>query len=290
MTYPGAGVANSTGSAWGTSYAVGTSASNLVQLDSSAKLPAVNGENLLNVKIPRFYYNIQFPQYTTAGAIAQPTNWMLGGTIFTMALGTASVGYPSLGMKLTFATNAAYSFYNALYQSDWFNTANSDPWRMEFEYSMDTSITTGSDRFECGFIKDSTPSVAVITRWDTGASPADTGISLCLNSVNLECFHNIVPITTGRIRAVWEKLSASQVRARVDVSIANSGDYTPGTWYNWFTSGSSSSNDATNHYGVTTFPTSSDVMKPGCIGYSYSATSMFATVYRNSMQVGNGSF
>ena len=39
MVYPGAGVAVSNGSAWGTSLTVGTSANNLVQLDSSAQLP-----------------------------------------------------------------------------------------------------------------------------------------------------------------------------------------------------------------------------------------------------------
>ena len=47
--YPGAGVPVSTGSAWGTSYTVGTSANNLVQLNSSAALPAVSGANLTNV-------------------------------------------------------------------------------------------------------------------------------------------------------------------------------------------------------------------------------------------------
>lgn len=46
MTYPGAGVPNSTGSAWGTSYTVGTSANNLVQLDATGKLPAVDGSQL----------------------------------------------------------------------------------------------------------------------------------------------------------------------------------------------------------------------------------------------------
>lgn len=47
-TYPGAGVGNSTGSAWGTSYTVGTSANDLVQLDGSARLPAVNASLLTN--------------------------------------------------------------------------------------------------------------------------------------------------------------------------------------------------------------------------------------------------
>lgn len=47
--YPSAGVPNSTGSAWGSSYTVGTSASNLVQLNGSAQLPAVNGSLLTSM-------------------------------------------------------------------------------------------------------------------------------------------------------------------------------------------------------------------------------------------------
>lgn len=48
QAYPSAGVANSTGTAWGTSYAVGTAANDLVQLNASAQLPAVSAANLTN--------------------------------------------------------------------------------------------------------------------------------------------------------------------------------------------------------------------------------------------------
>jgi hypothetical protein len=48
MTWPGAGVANSTGSAWGSSYAVGTAANNLVQLNAGGQLPAVSAALLAN--------------------------------------------------------------------------------------------------------------------------------------------------------------------------------------------------------------------------------------------------
>jgi len=48
-TYPAAGVANSTGSSWGTSYTVGTAANNLVQLNGSGQLPAVSGALLTNL-------------------------------------------------------------------------------------------------------------------------------------------------------------------------------------------------------------------------------------------------
>ena len=48
-TYPSAaGVANWTGSAWGTSYTVGTEANNLVKLNDSAQLPAVSAALLTN--------------------------------------------------------------------------------------------------------------------------------------------------------------------------------------------------------------------------------------------------
>lgn len=47
--YPGAGVPSSTGSAWGASYTVGASASNLVQLNGSGQLPAVSGALLTNL-------------------------------------------------------------------------------------------------------------------------------------------------------------------------------------------------------------------------------------------------
>ena len=49
MVYPGAGVAASTGSAWTTSYTVGTAAGNLVQLNASGQLPAVSGALLTNL-------------------------------------------------------------------------------------------------------------------------------------------------------------------------------------------------------------------------------------------------
>ncbi|MHB1952141.1 MAG: beta strand repeat-containing protein [Sulfobacillus sp.] len=46
IPYPGAGVPLSTGTAWGTSYQVGTAANDLVQLNSSGYLPALNASLL----------------------------------------------------------------------------------------------------------------------------------------------------------------------------------------------------------------------------------------------------
>ena len=52
MVYPAVGIANSTGTAWGTSYTVGTGANNLVELNGSSQLPAVDGSLLTNVPSP----------------------------------------------------------------------------------------------------------------------------------------------------------------------------------------------------------------------------------------------
>ena len=51
QVYPGAGVANSTGSAWGTSYTVGVAANNLVQLNGSSQLPALSAALLTSYPI-----------------------------------------------------------------------------------------------------------------------------------------------------------------------------------------------------------------------------------------------
>ena len=48
IAYPGAGVVNSTGSAWGPSYTVGAAANSLVQLNASGQLPAVGAALLTN--------------------------------------------------------------------------------------------------------------------------------------------------------------------------------------------------------------------------------------------------
>lgn len=51
MVYPSAGVASSTGSGWASSYAVGTGANNLVQLNGSGQLPALSAANLTNFPV-----------------------------------------------------------------------------------------------------------------------------------------------------------------------------------------------------------------------------------------------
>jgi microcystin-dependent protein len=73
LSYPGAGVPNSTGSSWGTSYAVGTAANDLVQLNSSAQLPAVDGSQLTNLPAASIPAGVIVPY---AGSTA-PSGWLL---------------------------------------------------------------------------------------------------------------------------------------------------------------------------------------------------------------------
>jgi hypothetical protein len=90
MVYPGVGVAVSTGSAWDTSLQVGVLAGNLIKLDGSAKLPAVDGSQLTN--LPSGFTN----PMTTLGDIiyenATPTADRLAGNTTTTKKYLQSVG------------------------------------------------------------------------------------------------------------------------------------------------------------------------------------------------------
>ena len=103
-TYPGAGVPNSTGSAWGTSYTVGTAANNLVQLNSSSQLPAVSAALLTN-----------FPTFnqSTAGNAATATSLAAGaaGSLdYQSAVGvTAYLPATGYGALVSGAANPAWA-------------------------------------------------------------------------------------------------------------------------------------------------------------------------------------
>ena len=88
MTYPGAGVPLSTGSAWGTSYTVGTAANNLVQLNGLAQLPAIPAD-LLTFTDTGSYFTTD-----TVGAALQELGGapeLLFGAGFTETAGTGTV-------------------------------------------------------------------------------------------------------------------------------------------------------------------------------------------------------
>jgi hypothetical protein len=107
MVYPGAGVPNSTGIAWGASYAVGTALNNLVQLNGSAQLPAVSAALLTN--FPTFNQNTT----GTAAGLSATLVAGSGGTgvanTATLTLGSANQNWATLGtgiVKSTVTTGA----------------------------------------------------------------------------------------------------------------------------------------------------------------------------------------
>jgi hypothetical protein len=104
VVYPPAGVPNSTGSAWGTSYAVGISANNLVQLNASAQIPAVSGALLTN---------LPFMSLTTLGTSGPAT--LSGGVLnIPQYTGGGGGGTPG-GSSGQFQYNAAGSFAGSTY-------------------------------------------------------------------------------------------------------------------------------------------------------------------------------
>ena len=117
MTYPGAGVPNSTGSSWGTSYVVGTAANDLVQLNSSGQLPAVDGSQLTNLPATSIPAGVIVPY---AGSTA-PSGWLLcyGQQVSTSAYanlytaigttygsGSGTFGIPDLRGRAAFGADA----------------------------------------------------------------------------------------------------------------------------------------------------------------------------------------
>jgi microcystin-dependent protein len=117
LSYPGAGVANSTGASWGTSYAVGTAANDLVQLNGSAQLPAVDGSQLTNLPAASIPAGVIVPY---AGSTA-PSGWLLcyGQQVSTSAYanlytaigttygsGSGTFGIPDLRGRAAFGADA----------------------------------------------------------------------------------------------------------------------------------------------------------------------------------------
>ncbi|HET7891955.1 MAG TPA: hypothetical protein VFL34_10530 [Candidatus Sulfotelmatobacter sp.] len=80
MFYPTAGVPNSTGTGWGTSYGVGTAAGNLLALDASA-----------NLTLPG--------NLTVNGQLSVTGPWMIGSAPATSAMTAAGAGSSSMGIS-----------------------------------------------------------------------------------------------------------------------------------------------------------------------------------------------
>ena len=115
MVYPGAGVPNSTGTAWGTSYQVGTAASNLVQLDGSGNLPGVGGAALTGLTKAQVGLGSVTNDVQTKAAIvpntAPPAGEILignaGGTAYAPNAMSGDCGLSSAGAINCTKTNGA---------------------------------------------------------------------------------------------------------------------------------------------------------------------------------------
>ncbi len=112
MVYPGAGVPDSTGSAWGTSYTVGTGDNDLVQLNSSAQLPAVSAANLTN--FPTLNQSTTGNAATATALAATPTQ-CTGSEFATgvAANGNANCGTPSGSGTVTASPQYQLAYYSA---------------------------------------------------------------------------------------------------------------------------------------------------------------------------------
>jgi hypothetical protein len=98
QVYPGVGIANSTGAAWGTSYTAGILANNLVQLNSLAQLPGVSAANLIN--FPTLNQSTSGNAATATALAATPTQCS-SGTFAQGITATGNANCASLGSNNT---------------------------------------------------------------------------------------------------------------------------------------------------------------------------------------------
>lgn len=132
MTYPGAGVPLSTGSAWGTSYTVGTAANNLVQLNASSQLPAVSAALLTN--FPTLNQNTT----GTAGGLSGTPNITVGTVTAAEYLTSAADGNRWAGPINTVAITATATLGRMAWLTDRYWLANGTNWTTR--YFLDSSF------------------------------------------------------------------------------------------------------------------------------------------------------
>jgi hypothetical protein len=183
MVYPGAGVAKSTGSAWDTSYTVGTSANNLVQLNASAQLPAISAALLTN-----FPTLNQSTSGTAAGLTAQYIDW------------SASTGGASIANKPTTwpwsslsAPAANLSLNNAAYTTDFTGTG-----RFSFPaLSIGSTGTGGKLDIALGTLTSTVlPAINVTGTWND-AGTTHTAIKVNILDTTSAAASNLIDVGVG---------------------------------------------------------------------------------------------
>lgn len=107
MVYPGAGVAKSTGSAWDTSYTVGVGASNLVQLNGSSQLPAVDASLLVTLPTPSRTKSCELHLFPVTSETISCYNDFGVTTTITAVRCYADAGSPTIRPKITGGTSTS---------------------------------------------------------------------------------------------------------------------------------------------------------------------------------------
>jgi hypothetical protein len=207
MVYPGAGVPNSTGSAWGTSYTVGTSASNLVQLNGSSQLPAVSAALLTS--FPTLNQNTTG---TAAGLTAAYIDWSAGS------------GGAFIQNKPTLGTMAALNNPLTTAGDIWIGGTSGAPARLA-DVAVGSVLISGGVGVAPSWTSTPTFSAATLSSFPT-FNQDTTGMAGSLKS----------PASTGKTTITGPAAGttrAKTVRDADDTVLELGGSYTPsGTW-NW---------------------------------------------------------
>ncbi len=169
-----------------------------------------------------------FPGCTSSMSEIGSLRWQRGGTNFTFGCGTAASGRALTGVTVTGNASAQYSASLSGLQSDYTSASHSNRWTLEFEFTADASMATGS--MELG-LADSTG----LGNHLGMAHSNGGGFSLLIGGKQ---FNDVIPWDTSRHVVRWERVSNSLIRARID----------GGSWYNFHTV--AGTDDATNKYGV----------------------------------------
>lgn len=207
--YPPSGVPLSTGSAWSTSYQAGTSASNLVQLNGSAQLPAVSGALLTSiVQSMSGTSPIVVTPTGTSYAVSCPTCNTSGVTSINTTAGAFTFSFSS-GAGSCSGTTCTFTGSGAGGGSVTNFVASSGSWPTWLVPSVATSTTTPTLSVSASSIPNSALANSTTTLGATTLTLGSTQTSVTGLTVD-----GVTPTTMGYLDAtssIQTQLNAKQV-------------------------------------------------------------------------------